>query len=137
MTVRTIRTAENEAAFLVAVVESGGNVTEACRSSGLTRSAIYVWRKDDEAFAAAFDEALEHGTDAMEDEVTRRAFQGVEESVFYQGKKCGAVTRYSDTLAIFMLKARRPDKFKDRVASEFTGTLTIQPVNYGDDPPTA
>ena len=34
--------------------------------------------------------------------------------MFYRGEKCGLVRRYSDTLLIFMLKARRREKFVDR-----------------------
>ena len=43
---------------------------------------------------------METGTDGLEDEAVRRAKNG------------------SDTLLIFMLKARRPEKFKERYSSE-------------------
>lgn len=62
----------------------------------------------------------------MEDEAFRRAVNGTEKPV-YQGKELvGHVREYSDTLMIFMLKARRPEKFKDRVASEISGGLTVK-----------
>ncbi len=35
------------------------------------------------------------------------------------------VTRYSDLLLIFMLKAKRPEKFRDRVAVSVTETRRI------------
>ena len=46
---------------------------------------------------------------------------GVDEPVFYQGAQCGAVRKYSDTLLIFMLKARRPEKYRERANVELTG----------------
>jgi hypothetical protein len=44
--------------------------------------------------------------------------------VFHQGQECGQIREYSDTLLIFMLKARRPEKFKERFAAEHSGKIT-------------
>ena len=54
----------------------------------------------------------------LEDEARRRALQGVEKPVFREGRQVGTVTEYSDTLLIFLLKARRPEKFRDRARFE-------------------
>jgi hypothetical protein len=53
------------------------------------------------------------GTAALEDEAVRRAYHGVEEPVFYKGVQCGSVTSYSDTLLMFLLKARKPAVYRD------------------------
>jgi hypothetical protein len=45
----------------------------------------------------------------------RRCKDGVEEPRFYEGEVCGHVRKYSDTLAIFLLQARRPEKYSDKV----------------------
>jgi len=91
-----------KAAFLESLAKTG-SVTESAADCKIPRRTVYNWRADDEAFAAAWEEAVELGTDALEDEAVRRAKNG------------------SDTLLIFMLKGRRPEKFKDRVAAEHTG----------------
>lgn len=70
-------------------------------------------------FAAQWDEAIETAIDALEHEARRRAVKGVDEPVFYQGNVCGVVTRYSDTLLIQLLKAHRPEKYRER--HELTG----------------
>ena len=57
----------------------------------------------------------------LEDEAIRRAREGVDEPVFYKGEHCGNVRRYSDTLLIFMLKARKPDVYRKRASIEHTG----------------
>jgi hypothetical protein len=57
---------------------------------------------------------LEHGTDALEDEAVRRAVEGVIKPVFHQGKRVGTLRVFSDPLLMFLLRARRPDKFADR-----------------------
>lgn len=116
---RTIRTPENEADFLDGLARTA-SVTAACEIAKIARASAYDWRDADPAFAAAWDAALVRGTDALEDEAIRRARLGVDEPVFYQGDECGTVTKYSDTLLIFMLKARRPEVFREQIAVTHT-----------------
>lgn len=40
-----------------------------------------------------------------------RALHGVEKTVYYAGKNCGSVRQYSDALAMFLLRARRPQTY--------------------------
>lgn len=112
---RTIRTPKKRAKFLDAIVETGGNITRACQVAGISRRAAYEWREEEEAFRVEWDDAVEAGTDELEEEARRRAFAGVDEPVFYQGEECGAIRKYSDTLLIFLLKGRKPDKYRERV----------------------
>jgi hypothetical protein len=49
------------------------------------------------------------------------AKDGFDEPRFYEGQVCGHVRRYSDTLLILLLKARRPGKYGDKVTAEHTG----------------
>jgi len=107
--------------FLEVLRETGGNVSRACAAIELTRTRAYEWRAADPLFAAAWDEAVETGTDELEEEARRRAFSGVDEPVFYQGEVCGEVRKYSDTLLIFLLKGRRPEKYRENVRTEITG----------------
>lgn len=51
----------------------------------------------------------------------RRAREGVDEPVFYQGDECGSVRKYSDTLAIFLLKGAMPEKYRENTRMELTG----------------
>lgn len=118
---RTERTAKKRAAFLSSLIETGGNVSRACEESGTARQRVYEWRAADPAFATAWDEAVEAGTDELEEEARRRAYEGVDEPVFYQGEMCGTIRKYSDTLLIFLLKGRRPDKYRENVRTEHTG----------------
>ena len=112
---RTVRTPKKRAEF-VAALRGGQSVSDACQAAGIARQRVYEWREDDSDFAAEWNVALDEGTDALEDEAKRRAVDGVDEPVFYQGKEIAKVKKYSDTLLMFLLKGRRPDKFKDRIA---------------------
>ena len=104
---RTKRMDEKRAKFLASLAE-GNSIARAAGDAGIGRTTAYEWREVDEAFAKAWDDAVETGTDSLEDEAVRRAKAG------------------SDTLLIFMLKARRPEKFKERTSTELSGSVAIR-----------
>lgn len=108
------------ALFLAALMD-GSTVTVSAEQASVDRATVYRWREKDVEFAKAWDEALEAGTDRLEQEALRRARDGVAKPVYQGGKQVGQVQEYSDTLMIFLLKSRRPDKFRDRVSAELTG----------------
>lgn len=125
----TTFTPEKREKFLIAL-GSGASVTRAAVIAGWSRQSAYNYRKDDEEFAAEWDEAVEEGTDLLEDEARRRATEGL---VQYKFDKHGdplqnPVTggpyferQYSDTLLIVLLKSRRPNKYRDNTRHEITG----------------
>jgi transposase-like protein len=118
---RTIRTPEKRTQFLQAIIDHAGNVTAACAAAGISKRAAYDWREADPEFKEAWDDAVDLTTEALEQEVYRRAHDGCEEPVFYQGQMCGTIRRYSDTLAMFTLKARNPTKYRDNSKLELGG----------------
>jgi hypothetical protein len=102
-------------------LEETANVSEACKRAKIARALAYKWRGEDEAFAARWEAAVDRGTDALEDEAVRRAHVGYDKPVYQGGKAVGTIREYSDTLLMFMLKARRPERFKDRSETAVTG----------------
>lgn len=97
------------------------NVSAAASAAGVSRPVVYEHRNADSEFAAAWDDALEQSTDELVGECYRRARHGCEKPVFHQGEQCGTVREYSDTLAIFLLKAHRRSVYGDKQAVEHTG----------------
>jgi hypothetical protein len=95
----------------------------------------YKRRQTGDGFRAAWDEAMEIGTAALEGEAVRRAYHGVEVPVFYKGVQCGSVTKYSDKLLMFLLKARNPAKYRDGSGAESERSQVTLNVNIidGDD----
>ena len=108
-------------AFLVQLRETG-NVSAAARAAGTCRWRCYEWRRRDRAFADAWADALEEVADRLEMEAFWRAVSGVGEDRFFQGGAVGEVTRYSDSLLMFLLRARRPGRFGPRPAGEAANT---------------
>lgn len=113
MSARATRTPKKREAFLRALATTA-NVLRSCKAARVSRTAIYDWRAADEDFAKAWDTALDLGSDALEDEAVRRATEGTLKPVFHLGVKCGSIREYSDTLLIFLLKGRRPEKYRER-----------------------
>ena len=91
---------DKKRATFLASLEEGNSVARAASDAGVGRATAYEWRAAEPDFAKAWDDAVETGTDALEDEAIKRAKNG------------------SDTLLIFMLKARRPEKCKERISSD-------------------
>lgn len=84
-------------------LRASGNVRQACEAAGIRRTAAYDYRDDEPAFRAAWDEAMEDACDELEKIARERA------------------SRMSDTLLIFLLKAHRPEKYRERFDHQHSG----------------
>lgn len=100
---------------VLAAYRETGIVGVACDAGGVSRATFYNWLDADPEFASEAMAAVEHAADRMEAEAIRRGVDGVETAVFDKnGNEVGTITKHSDVLLIFMLKARRPQRFRDR-----------------------
>lgn len=127
---RADRTALKRQKFLDALEETA-SVSAACKQSGLPRRTAYEWKEADVGFAKAWEAALDRAVGVLEDEAVRRAMVGVDKPVFHQGKRCGVIREYSDTLLIFLLKAQKPEKYRERF--EHTGA-NGKPIEIEETP---
>jgi hypothetical protein len=140
-------------AFLAAYRETG-NVRAAAQAAKIDRCTHYDWLNKDEEYAAEFSQAQDDAVDTLETEARRRAVQGIQRMVLYQGvpvqvpldpaNPAGDKTpliehEYSDTLLIFLLKGARPEKYRDRQSVDLTSngkglsfTLQIGNPNVGN-----
>lgn len=107
-------------AFLAAYAELGVQ-TRAARAAHVHRTSVLIWKNQDEEFAAALEVARDLAGDALEDAAIERGRYGIDRPIFHQGKICGKVREYSDTLLIFALKGAKPEKYRERFSAEVTG----------------
>jgi hypothetical protein len=112
-------TPEQKERFL-AILADTANVFRSARRAGLNRQHLYRLRRTDEEFAKLWDEAVELGTCALEDEAVRRSYQGC-----LKPTKYGMVREFSDTLLVLLLKARRRAVYGDKVDSNVNLSGTI------------
>lgn len=115
------RSKQKKQADFLAWFKEYASVSRACKKSKVPRSNIYEWQNTDETFKQLFDNACEIAAAALEDEAVRRAYEGTVKPIFQGGKKVGNIREYSDTLLIVLLKARMPDKYKERTSNEHSG----------------
>ncbi len=100
-----------ESKKLVTVIrelEQHGNVTWALQAAKAGRGWLYRWRLENADFKDAFEEARACGRESLIDEAMRRAYDGIEEPVFYKGDEVATVTKYSDSLLMFLIKQQDP-----------------------------
>lgn len=89
-------------------IAGGYSVRAAAKAAGISFSRAYQLRRMSPAFAAVWDEALDMGTQLLEDTLTRQALKG-----------------NVAALAI-LLKARAPERYRERFDGEIRGKATSE-----------
>lgn len=90
------------APFLKRLAQSP-NVSAACRAAKISRQQAYRRREEDPTLAALWQEAVDTGVDSLVEVGWRRA------------------KKESDTLLIFLLKAHRPDVYRETINQRLGG----------------
>jgi hypothetical protein len=86
----------------------GNSLSFAANAAGASLSQFRRWRESDENFAKDWDEAINEGTDFIEDVALDRAL------------------KKSDALMQMILKARRPDKYDRGSKLELSGGISVE-----------
>jgi hypothetical protein len=106
-----------------------GNIGASCRAARISRSyMVKVWRgegkfrewteeqlEEHELFKELEAEARENAIDLLEQEAVRRARDGIDKPIVYQGKVVSTFKEYSDTLMNTLLRAERPSKYRENL----------------------
>jgi hypothetical protein len=90
--------------------------------AGFTRiyyksSELYTLYREAQELGEAYRQIL------REEEADRRAMEGVEEPVFFQGTPCGTIRKFSDQMLAIQLKAGNPEKYAERKSLEMKGVI--------------
>jgi hypothetical protein len=113
-----------------------GQVAKAARAAKIDRGAHYKRLRKDAAYRKAFAEAEKDAAQALDDELVRWGFEGLEEPVIYQGQLCYAPEAYeqdpdnpkkvwlkkgakpltrrrrSEAIAMFVARGRMPERYR-------------------------
>ena len=104
--------------FVLSIAEHA-NIGLACLSAGWTvRNTAYASAKEDPDFKALWAEAMEVAMDALEHQARERAMGWLEPVFNKDGEEVGFRRCYSDKMMEMLLKAHRPDKFRETVEHE-------------------
>ncbi len=110
------------------------NVSLAAKAAGVRRQTHYEWLGDAD-YRAAFEQAREDAVERLEAEAWRRAVEGVPKGIYHQGALVATEQEFSDTLLIFLMKAHRPQFYRERGSVEVSGPLG-QPIGLAAFPMT-
>lgn len=128
----TKRTRMRQRALIEAYPEVG-LITKASEVAGVSRNAHYHWIKKYPRYRRKFDDAEARFVEKLEAECDRRAVEGVDEPVFYEGKECGTRKRYSDTLLMFRLKKLRPNEYREKERGDTNVAVGVKVEVSTDD----
>lgn len=92
-----------------------GTITGAAKATGVDRRTVQLARQRDEEFALKLADAEEQFTEKLERVAYTRAVDG------------------SDRLVEFLLKARRPDRYRENVKIEHSGQIAHDLSALSDD----
>jgi hypothetical protein len=107
-------TPQRQRDFIAALADTGC-VERAAMQVQMSRESCYRLRRSPgaESFSAAWDVALQHAARVLLDVVFQRAFEGSTEPVFNRdGERTGTRYRQNDRLAMFVLRAYMPERFR-------------------------
>lgn len=110
-------------AFVEHYVALGFNFKAAAKAIGRDVRTLYRHRETDEAFRTALVEARAAMLDAVRAEIYRRAVEGVERRVYYQGVELETVREYSDTLLVLMAKSL--PEYREAIDVNVAGTVDL------------
>lgn len=128
----------------------GSSLSFAAKAAGISRQHVYLCMSRDEGFRAEVKDAIDDGIDRIEDVVLKLALKGLRKPMFYRGrqvfvgydefgnycpldspalvKKVPFFSRRPSTkLLIFLLQARRPEKFRARTICPKCGGKLYEP----------
>lgn len=90
-----------------------GNMSEACRAAGVSRTIVYQWKEKSKAFAELFTEAEAQANDVIRAEIFRRAITGWKEPMVSAGQLVCYAEKYSDAMLTLLAKSRMSE-FRDK-----------------------
>ena len=111
---RIVRWTSYRKAKFLTLLALAYTVEHAAKEVGLSRRSAYQLRERDDAFAKAWEQAYEDSTERLEAEAYQRAI-GREEVRIDKDGNAHHLKKYSDLLMIFLLKARKPGMYREKI----------------------
>jgi hypothetical protein len=91
-----------------------GHIVLSAEKNGISRNRHYHWLKTKPGYRELFEQVRREAGEFLESEAVTRSTTGYKEPVFYQGKRCGWVTRYDSSLLQFLIRGHLPDRYASR-----------------------
>jgi hypothetical protein len=115
----------------LAALERSPNWSLAARAAGVDQTTPGKRADSDPEFAAAAAQAEQRALDLIEAAAFKSAVYGDLEPVYHMGVRVGETVKYSDRMRELLLKAGRPEKYRERVTID-TGKA-LRPALTAED----
>ena len=113
-----------QAAFLTALVMFAGHRTKAARAAKISRALTYHWQDTDATFKLLLERAQRQAFGTLEDEMIRRAHDGISHGIYYQGERVAFERVYSDGIMMMLARAGDPKYRSSEV--QVKGTVDLK-----------
>ncbi len=135
-----IELTQNQISFLSAYRQTGV-IRQAAESAQVDRTNHSRWLRESPDYAKAFDEAKRDAVDTLEIEARKRAIDGLRSYKFHHGmpiqnplwkegdpeeEKWYYETSFSDRLLELLLRAHRPEVYRDHQSIEVAGEFQVE-----------
>lgn len=134
----TLKYSDRRHSLFMDKLKESVSINVAAKAAGISRNTAYRWRHQVTNFADEWDDIISGKMEDLECDVYERATKGAIKDVYYRGEIVGQQREPSDQLAMFFLKANKPDVY-DRANSitiegegEFTMTINDQNKEIAD-----
>jgi len=122
------RCVTRQAPFLAAYRKTA-SIAAAAHAAGIKPAQHQRWLAVSAAYSEAFTEVQADVT-GLQDQVEELGTEGRAKPVYYRGRICGTIRRLSVRLALFFLKAARPEKWR-RLRTEHHSIKSGPALSHG------
>lgn len=129
-------TPESKYDLFIEMLGQVGVPNRACELADISRATVFKHKKNDESFAARWEDARVQAVEVLEAEARRRAYDGIDKPYMYKGKVVMVLKERSDRMLEFLLMGWAPKVYgKQQTAKmELTGAdgTPLIPEQVGD-----
>lgn len=99
--------------------------TSACTAVCISYNTYLDALENDKRFEGAVKQVRKLAIEMLEVEARRRAYHGIRKPIYCQGVIVGHETQYSDKMLELLLKAEKPDKYRERKETSNSNEISI------------
>ena len=119
-------TVQKKKKILDLVVKNGGNVSAAAAKVGVSAATVHYHQKVDKVFREKLMMAKLEAANQVEESITHRGLEGVDEDIYYQGEVVGSKKVYSDTLLLERARALMPERYGKRTQMDINANVSVE-----------
>lgn len=119
-------TCQKKKKLLELVKRNGGNVSAAAAKVGVSPATVHYHQRVDPVFKDKLELSKLEAMNDVEEAITHRGLDGVDDPVFYQGEIVGSRKVYSDSLLMERARALNPERYGRKSQVDINANVSIE-----------